>query len=105
MLQTLLLALVGAAAAQASPGPSLMAVASAAITDGRRAAIIVTLGISLGILIWGVAIPFGLGTLIQTHPILLIAMKILGGGYLIWLAFKGVSGAVKGQAFEVSNSQ
>jgi len=91
MLETYLVSLLGVMAAQASPGPNLMAVASTGIGQGRRSALFVTLGISSGMLIWAVAVAFGLGSLFTTYPLSLVALKLIGGSYLIWLA----SGALK----------
>lgn len=104
MFETLLFVLMGAAAAQASPGPSLVAVATAAISGGRQAAFCVTLGISSGILFWGIAIALGLGSLIQTHPVFLTLMKVVGGGYLLWLALKGLKAAIEGKQFDVTET-
>lgn len=94
MLEAYLITLIGVAAAQASPGPNLMAVASAGIGQGRRPALLVTLGISCGMLIWAVAVSYGLGTLFTTYPLSLIALKIIGGSYLLWLAFRAAKSAV-----------
>lgn len=94
MLEAYLITLLGVAAAQASPGPNLMAVASAGIGRGRRSALLVTLGISTGMLIWAVAVSYGLGTLFTTYPLSLIALKIAGGSYLIWLAIRALKSAI-----------
>lgn len=88
MLEAFLITLIGVAAAQAAPGPNLIAVASAALGQGRRAALFVTLGVSTGMLIWAVAVAFGLGVLFTTYPLSLIALKLVGGTYLMWLALK-----------------
>ena len=94
MLEAYLITLLGVAAAQASPGPNLMAVASAGIGQGRRSALLVTLGISTGMLIWAVAVSYGLGTLFTTYPLSLVALKIIGGSYLLWLAFRAARSAM-----------
>lgn len=94
MLEAYLITLLGVAAAQASPGPNLIAVASAGIGRGRRSALLVTLGISTGMLIWAVAVSYGLGTLFTTYPLSLIALKISGGSYLIWLAIRALKSAL-----------
>ena len=44
MIEAYLLTLIGVVGAQAAPGPNLMAVASAALGQGRKAALLVTLG-------------------------------------------------------------
>lgn len=52
MLEVFLITLIGVAAAQAAPGPNLIAVASAALGQGRCAALFVTVGVSTGMLFW-----------------------------------------------------
>ncbi|MFK8083897.1 MAG: LysE family translocator [Granulosicoccus sp.] len=94
MIEAYVYTLLGVAAAQASPGPNLMAVASAGIGQGRRPALLVTLGISTGMLIWAVAVSFGLDTLFTTYPLSLIALKIIGGSYLLWLAFRALKSSL-----------
>ena len=93
MIETYLITLLGVVAAQASPGPNLMAVASTAIGQGRRSALLATLGISTGMLIWALAVSYGLGTLFTTYPLSLIALKLIGGSYLLWLAFRALKSA------------
>lgn len=94
MIEAYLITLLGVAAAQASPGPNLMAVASAGIGQGRRSALWLTLGISTGMLIWAVAVSFGLGTLFTTYPLSLVGLKVIGGSYLLWLAFRAMKSAI-----------
>ncbi len=94
MLEAYIITLLGVAAAQASPGPNLMAVASIGLGQGRRAALLVTLGISSGMLIWAVAVSYGLGALFTTYPLTLIVLKIVGGSYLLWLAFRALKSAI-----------
>lgn len=106
MLEAYLITLLGVAAAQASPGPNLMAVASAGVGQGRRPALLVTLGISTGMLIWAVAVSYGLGTLFTTYPLSLIGLKIIGGSYLLWLAFRAMKSAfVNDPAKIITDSQ
>ena len=97
MLEAYLLTLLGVAAAQAAPGPNLMAVASAAIGQGRTPALFVTLGISTGMLIWAVGVSYGLGTVFTLYPLSLIALKVIGGSYLLLLAFRASKSAFKNQ--------
>jgi threonine efflux protein len=81
-------ALILTVAAQAAPGPNLVAVAAAALGQGRRAAVYVTLGVASGVLVWVTAVAFGLAVLLDLFPAVLTAMKILGGCYLLYVAAK-----------------
>ncbi len=96
MLEVFFITLIGVAAAQAAPGPNLIAVASAALGQGRRAGLLVTLGISTGMLVWAVAVAFGLGVLFTNYPLSLVVLKLVGGTYLMWLAFRAFRSAWRG---------
>lgn len=98
MFEAFFITLLGVAAAQASPGPNLIAVASVAMGQGRRSALLVTLGISTGMLIWAVAVSCGLGVLFTTYPVLLIVLKVVGGSYLLWLAYRALKSAITNKA-------
>lgn len=90
MLGLFFLTWLGVVAAQIAPGPNLMAVASVALSRGRKPALFVVGGIASGMLVWSAATAFGLGTLIETFPLALFIMKLAGGGYLIFLAVKAL---------------
>jgi threonine efflux protein len=96
MLQAYLITLVGVALAQAAPGPDLMAVASAAFGQGRRAALFTVLGVASGMFIWAAGVAFGLAAVLTLFPKLMTAMKLIGGGYLAYLAIRALIAAAKG---------
>jgi len=103
MIEAFLITMIGVAAAQASPGPNFFAVASAALGQGRVSALFVTLGVSTGMLIWAVAIAFGLGSLFTAYPLSLILLKFIGGGYLLWLATRALRSAFKGNTASITS--
>lgn len=88
MLQAFLLTAAGICIAQASPGPNMMAVAGAALSQGRRAALLVVLGIASGSLVWAAVTAAGLGALLAAVPDLLTVLKLAGGLYLVYLAIR-----------------
>jgi len=90
MLHAYLLALSGIVLAQAAPGPNMIAVASAALGQGRRAAIFTVLGVASGMLVWATAVAFGLSAVLALYPSLLSLFKVFGGGYLLFLAARAV---------------
>ncbi|MEM7529681.1 MAG: LysE family translocator [Pseudomonadota bacterium] len=98
LIESFAVAAFGTVLAQASPGPNLVAVASAGLSAGRRAALAVVAGVATGVLVWAAAAAFGLGALLAVFPGLLVAMKIVGGGYLLWLGIKGLRAAWRGNA-------
>lgn len=71
-----------------SPGPSVLMAARTGVTHGFRAATGVAIGIGIGGVIWATAALFGLSLLFAYAPVLLTAFKILGGAFLIYMAFK-----------------
>jgi threonine/homoserine/homoserine lactone efflux protein len=55
---------------------------------GRRPAVIFALGVVAGSTFWGLLAAFGLSAVMARYSQALIALKMLGGLYLLWLAFK-----------------
>ncbi|MEM0899019.1 MAG: LysE family translocator [Pseudomonadota bacterium] len=94
MFEAYLITLLGVVAAQASPGPNLVAVASTSLSQGRVAGLAVVGGVASGMLVWSLATAFGLSVVLELFPASLIALKLLGGAYLLWLAIKGVRSAL-----------
>ena len=97
MISAFVAALLGVMAAQASPGPNMMAVAGAGLAQGRGKALLVVSGIATGSLVWAVATAFGLGELFRRFPPILTALTFLGGAYLLWLAFRSIRTAWRGE--------
>jgi threonine efflux protein len=106
MLEVYLVTLAGLVLGQMAPGPNLLAVAGAALGQGRRAAVFVTLGVATAIFVWVSVAAFGLASVLALYPSLLTAMKLLGGGYLCWLALNGLRAAWRGgdPAFRASQA-
>jgi threonine efflux protein len=96
MIAAFVTALIGVMAAQASPGPNMMAVAGAALKQGRSTALLVVSGIATGSLVWAVLTAFGLGELLRRFPELLTALMFLGATYLLWLAIRSLLSAWRG---------
>lgn len=105
MIEAYLITLLGVMAAQASPGPNLVAVASVSLAQGREKGLFVVGGIASGMLVWSLATAYGLATVLEVFPYSLTAMRIVGGGYLLWLAFKGLKAAMKNTPGSISASK
>ncbi len=82
----------------AAPGPATISNAVVAMSHGRRVGLIYGAGLSLGLGIWGVVAASGLGAILQGSVRMLMMLKILGGMYLLWLAYRSARAAVKPQA-------
>jgi len=105
MIEAFLAAWIGVALAQASPGPNMMAVASVALGQGRKAALLAVLGIGSGTLVWAAAVSFGLGTLFAALPQVLTVLKFAGGLYLLLVAYRALRAITAGQSLTVAASQ
>lgn len=68
-----------------SPGPAVLMSARTGLTEGFRTGALLSLGIGAGAVVWASAAMFGLNLVFAAAPALLWALKILGGGYLIWI--------------------
>ena len=71
-----------------SPGPSFILVAKTAVSKPISEGIGIALGLSLGAVFFTILAIFGLYTLFQAAPFLYSLFKILGGMYLLYLAYK-----------------
>ena len=81
--------------AAASPGPSNMAIMNVAMAQGRRRALSLASGVVTMSAIWGTVAATGLSALLTRYAQALVALKIAGGIYLLWLAFKSGRSALR----------
>jgi threonine/homoserine/homoserine lactone efflux protein len=89
MSADILLALVGfAIAASITPGPNNLLVLTSGLHYGVPRTFPLIGGIVAGFVIMLVVIGIGLGTAIQSNPVLHTAAKALGLAYMLWLAWK-----------------
>ncbi|QGZ65353.1 LysE family translocator [Paraburkholderia acidisoli] len=72
----------------ASPGPSNLAIMSIAAQHGRRSALAFALGVISGSMFWATVAALGVAAALVAWSNLLVALKVFGGLYLLWLAFK-----------------
>ncbi len=91
---TLFLAYAAYLAGVASPGPSNLAIMSTAMSRGRAHALALAAGVMSGSLVWGFSAAFGLSALMQAYSWTLVAVKIAGGLYMLWLAWKAARSAL-----------
>ena len=76
--------------AAASPGPDFVLVSQQTLTHGRKAGLMCSIGIALGLSIHIIYSSFGLAAIIANSATALWVIKILGGGYLLYLGYKGL---------------
>ncbi len=70
-----------------SPGPAVLMSARTGVTEGLRTGFFLAMGIGAGGVIWAMAALFGLNLVFQAAPALLWALKIVGGVYLVYMAY------------------
>ncbi|MGB1111200.1 MAG: LysE family translocator [Gammaproteobacteria bacterium] len=70
-----------------SPGPDNLFVLAQSALQGRLAGIVITLGLCTGLIVHTAAVALGVAALIQTSPTAFLALKIMGAGYLVYLAW------------------
>jgi len=90
---SLAVALTAYALGVASPGPSNMAIMATAMSQGRRQALALAAGVVCGSLVWGLAAALGLSALMRTYSWSLVALKVLGGLYLLFLSLRAARAA------------
>lgn len=80
--------------AVASPGPSTMAIMGVALSQGRASAVALALGVMTGSLFWAVLAAAGMSTVLASYAEALVLIKIAGGFYLLYLAYKSARSAL-----------
>lgn len=84
----------------ASPGPNVLAVMGTSISRGRAAGVSLALGVALGSFCWALLTAAGLSAFLATYAVALTAIKIVGGLYLLWLAWKAFRSAASAHDVE-----
>lgn len=83
-----------------SPGPNVLAVMGTSMSVGRTSGVSLAMGIAVGSLTWAVLTAFGLSALLATYASALFAIKLFGGAYLLWLAYKAFKSAAAAHDIE-----
>lgn len=71
-----------------TPGPNNFMLLASGVNFGFRRSLPHIAGVAIGFLWLILAVGFGLGALLTLYPPLHIGLKIAGGAYLLWLAWK-----------------
>jgi threonine efflux protein len=78
-----------------SPGPAIIAIISTSLNHGRKSGTTIALGIFAGSFTWAMAAALGLSALLSNYGEALQVLKVLGGCYLLYLAYKAARGALR----------
>ena len=88
--------------AAASPGPDFVLVSQQTLCNGKRAGLLCSMGIALGLSVHILYSAFGLAALIANSSSALWVVRLLGGSYLIYLGISGLRAKVtKGSAVAI----
>lgn len=68
-----------------TPGLDTALILRTSSVEGKRQALLATMGIHTGCFLWGAAVAFGLGALIAVSELAYDLLKYCGAAYLVWL--------------------
>lgn len=71
-----------------APGPDNIFVLTQSVVHGKSAGMVTTLGLITGVLVHTCAVAFGIAAIVQTSAVAFLALKYVGAGYLLFLAWK-----------------
>lgn len=77
-----------------SPGPNILAVIGTSMSVGRTSGIALAMGVATGSFTWASLTAIGLSALLVTYASALTFIKIVGGLYLLYLAYKSIRSAL-----------
>ncbi|MEI4470192.1 LysE family transporter [Frigidibacter sp. MR17.24] len=69
-----------------SPGPAVLMAARTGMTQGAARGVALAAGLALGACTWAAAAMFGLRLVFEVAPGLMLALRLAGAAYLMWLA-------------------
>lgn len=92
-LPGILLAYTAFLLAISSPGPNVLAIMGTSMSVGRSEGLALAMGVATGTLLWATLAVTGLTALLSQYAFALLAIKIFGGIYLLWLAYKAFKSA------------
>jgi threonine/homoserine/homoserine lactone efflux protein len=85
-----------------SPGPATMALIGTSMHQGRTAGLSFAMGVLTGSFFWATTTALGLAALLSAYAGFLTVLKILGGLYLLWMAWKAFRSAARRDETNVS---
>ncbi|MEM7709174.1 MAG: LysE family transporter [Pseudomonadota bacterium] len=77
----------------ASPGPNVLAVIGTSMAVNRPSGMSLAMGVATGSFTWAVLTALGLSALLASYASALTVIKVAGGLYLLWLAYKAFRSA------------
>ncbi len=78
-----------------APGPDNIFVLTQSALRGRTAGLLVTLGLCTGLVVHTTAVAFGVAVIFQASAVAFTALKLIGAGYLLYLAWHAFRASVE----------
>lgn len=94
-MNTLLMFTLASTLLALSPGPDNIFVLTQSMVKGTKAGVIITLGLCSGLIFHTSAVALGVAVIFQTSLIAFNILKIVGAGYLLYLAYMAFKDASK----------
>ena len=85
-LETIVIFFAASVGLALSPGPDNVFVLAQSVLNGRKAGLLVTLGLCTGLLVHSAAVAFGVATVIKNTEYGFLIIKLLGAAYLSYFA-------------------
>lgn len=84
-----------------SPGPNVLAIMGTSMGDGRASGVALAMGVASGSFLWSILTVSGLSALLVSYAAALTVIKIVGGLFLLWLAWKSFKSAASPHDLDV----
>lgn len=88
MIETLISFVLATATLAFSPGPDNIFVLTQSIVNGKKYGLATVAGLMTGCIIHTTLVAFGVSEIINQNPKLFLVIKLLGAGYLLYLAYQ-----------------
>jgi threonine/homoserine/homoserine lactone efflux protein len=87
-IETIVVFLAASVALALAPGPDNIFVLTQSALNGRKAGLLVTIGLCTGLLVHTAAVSLGVAAIFQTSEFAFNVLKIVGAMYLLYLAWQ-----------------
>ena len=84
-----------------APGPDNIFVLTQSAMHGRKAGLLITLGLCTGLIVHTVAVALGVAVIFQASALAFTALKLIGAAYLLYLAW----GAFRAAAADINTDK
>ena len=90
-IETITIFFAASVALALAPGPDNIFVLTQSALHGRAAGLFVTIGLCTGLLVHTAVVSLGIAAVFATSAVAFNVLKIIGAGYLLYLAWKVLS--------------